>query len=128
MIRVLALALAAGVLSNVVGDTAAQVAAVAAGVAGAIYLYRNVVRPFGHLVRRALRSYEVLEIIGRHVGVFESLDGRLDGLERRLEAVEAKTDAAREPAEALARELGVRHRSPGSGLELPAGAAERRAR
>lgn len=118
--KIALLSLAAGVASSIVDDTAARVAIVATGVAGALYLcrvlahgvaylWREVVKPFARLIRRALAAYEILEDLAEHVPALE----RIPKIEERLTELEEKAAATLEPVQGLARDLGVEHRGGG---------------
>lgn len=98
--KAVAIGLITGAATTVVDTAAVRVAAVAAGVAGAIYLHRQVIVPFARLIKRALTAYTVLE----------HLPGWMEGVDERLGRVEATQLQIKEPAEAIARELDVQHR------------------
>lgn len=111
-IKLLGLGALAGVLANVVGDTAALIGVIAAGVAGASYLAArtfSLLRDVHKLVRRVLSAYQILEAMPPWM---EGVNAHNTSVDERLGRLETKTDAAREPAEAMARELGIPHRNP----------------
>ena len=119
MLKFAAIGVFAGIIADVIGDTGAMIAGAVAIVTGMGALWRSVVIPFARLVRRALNSYEALENIaealqkiGDVAARLSVIEGRLDRLEARTESVHDQATAAREPAEAIARELGVQHRHP----------------
>lgn len=95
--------LAAGLLtglSEVVGDVAVQVAALAAGIAGLFYIHRHVIRPAAKAAWRVWRA----------VGVLERLPEWMDGVDERLDRGDAKFDATQNEIAALVRDLGVQSR------------------
>lgn len=97
-------------IASVVGDTAATIAAIAAGVAGTTYIASWLVRMLRDatkVMRRALNAWQILEALPPWM---ESTNGAVLGISKRLDSLEGKTDDIQEPVEAIARGLEVAHR------------------
>jgi CBS domain containing-hemolysin-like protein len=95
------------IAGDVLTTAPSQIAALAAGVAGVIYLWRAIMRPFAQLVRRSLTAYQHLEQISPFVT--ETKD--------RLDALESTAAANEDSLEAITRHL-----------KIPRRATDRRAR
>jgi hypothetical protein len=110
MIKLLGLSLLASVIANLIGETATAIGAVAAGVAGLSYLgakaYR-LLKDVHKLVRRCLSAYQILEALPSWM---HDMNDHHIALDQRLDRLEATTTATQEPAEAIARDLGITHR------------------
>lgn len=83
-------ALIAAALEDVITTPATQIAALAAGVAGLVYLWRTLGRPAAELVHRMLTAYKHLEQLHPFV---EQTQGRLDALEDTASANEDRLEA-----------------------------------
>lgn len=93
-------ALGAAVADDVITTPTTQIAALAAGAAGAIYLWRNVLRPFAKLIRRALTAYEHLEQLPPFVAQTR----------QRLDTLEATASSNEDSLEAITRHLQIPRR------------------
>jgi hypothetical protein len=95
-----------GAASSVVDDTALRIAGLAAGAAGLRFFYRSFLKPAAELLGHAVESMRL------GVQIFRALPDWMAGVDQRLGGLEAKAAGTHEPMEAIARELGVQHRTP----------------
>lgn len=87
-----------------------------AALGGAIgWWYRKLVRPMVETIQRAHASYELaekLKDLPDLIPVLSALPAWMRRVDTRFDQLERKADEIHEPAEAVARELGIEHRRP----------------
>lgn len=110
--KFLLLGVLAGLASSIVGDTAAQIAAVAAGVGGALYLFTKLVAALKRVSRLVDHWLDTVQMLQALPTWIESTNDAAHDVSKRLSALEEKADRTHEPVEALVRDLGIPHREP----------------
>lgn len=109
-LKFLAIGTLASLISTVIGDTATDIAALAAGVAGGAYLLAKLLRAL-RLAEKFLRHWiNTVQILQALPAWIEHVSDQMKAVDDRLSEVEKKTDAIHEPVSAVARELDIHHR------------------
>lgn len=122
VVKLLGLAAVLGVSVSTVPDTFTAIAAIAAGLAGMLWIYRQILRPMAAAAARTFRAVGALEDLPefmRETRVrleqgsenFRQMDQRLSLAERAAQSVAGDMAATAERTAALARELDVSVRS-----------------
>lgn len=118
-LKIALLSVLAGALSSVVGDTATQIAVIAGGVAGGIYLFRKLAQALKLAIRVLGHWADTLQVLQALPEWVTQLNGAQAAMRRDIAdvaeqqaALEKKVDAIHEPVKAVERELGIEHRRP----------------